>query len=79
LVQYSQQARFVAGKTFFQNDKLWIDAEVQSQTNAKPVRLQFGSPAYFEFASKNPKAGPWLALGQQVQFHLNGVNYEVYE
>jgi Ca-activated chloride channel family protein len=78
LVQYSQQARFVAGKTFFQNDKLWIDAEVQSQTNAKSTKLQFGSAAYFEFASKNPKAGPWLALGQQVQFHLEGVNYEVY-
>jgi len=78
LVQYSQQSRYVAGKTFFQNDSTWIDAEVQSQTNARPVKLQFGSAAYFEFAAKHPKAGPWLGLGQQLQFHLEGVNYEVH-
>src|SRR5262249_1176057 len=43
VARYSQQSQFVAGKTFFQNDKQWIDSAIQKSPNAKRVRLQFGS------------------------------------
>ena len=79
LVQYSQQAQFVAGKNFFQNDKLWTDSALQKQSSGKRVRIQFGSQEYFDFAAKNSKALPWLALGQNVQFVLNSTIYEIYE
>ena len=79
LVEYSQQAQFVAGKSFFQNDQQWIDSAVQKQPNAKRVRIQFGSAEYFDLVAKQPKALPWLALGQNVQFVLDNTVYDIYE
>jgi len=79
LAQYSQQTQFVAGKNFFQNDKQWIDSAVQKNQKAKVVRIQFGSKEYFDLASSNGKALPWLALGQNVQFVLDDTIYDIYE
>ena len=79
LVQYSQQTQFVAGKSFFQNDQQWIDSTVQKHPNAKRVRIQFGSVEYFDLIAKNPKALPWLAVGQNVQFVLDNTVYDIYE
>lgn len=79
VVQYTQQARFVSGRTFFQNANQWIDALAQQMTNAPRVRIQFNSPEYFALASRQPEARPWLALGQNVQFVLNQTIFEVHE
>lgn len=79
LAQYSQQGQFIAGKNFFQNGPQWVDAAAQKLQNAQKQRIQFNSSEYFAFAAKNPKALPWLALGQNVQFVLNDTLYEVYE
>jgi Ca-activated chloride channel homolog len=79
LMQYSQQSQFVAGKTFFQNDKEWIDSAIQKFPNAKRVRVQFGSPEYFNLLAKNTRMSSWLALGQNVQFVLDNTVYEIYE
>jgi Ca-activated chloride channel family protein len=79
LARYSQQSKYVSGKTFFQNDKQWIDSVVQKSPNAKRVRLQFGSSEYFDFLTSHPSASSWLALGQNVQFVLDGTIYEVSE
>jgi len=79
LVQYSQQSQFVNGRNFFQNGAQWTDSEVQKNQAAKHTRLQFNSPEYFDFLVKNQQALPWLALGQNVQFVLDGVVYEIYE
>ncbi len=78
LLQYSQQTQFVGGKTFFWNDSQWIDAEVQKYPKAKRERIQFGSAQYFDFVARNSAAAPWLALGQKVQFLVDGVVYEIY-
>ena len=79
LVQYSRQSQFVNGRNFFQNGSQWMDSEVQNNQAAKHTRLQFNSTDYFAFAAKNQQALPWLALGQNVQFVLDGVVYEIYE
>ncbi len=79
LVEYSQQTQFVAGKSFFQNGQQWIDSAVQKQTNAKRVRIQFGSAEYFDLVAQKPKALPWLALGPNVQFVLDNTVYDIYE
>jgi Ca-activated chloride channel family protein len=79
LVDYSQQSRYVNGRNFFQNGSQWLDSEVQNNPAAKRVRLQFNSPDYFTFLAKNRQALPWLALGQNVEFVLDGVVYDVYE
>ena len=79
MVQYSQQSKFVSGRNFFQNGNQWTDSEVQSNQAARHTRIQFNSPEYFDFVVKNKAAAPWVALGQNVQFVLDGVVYEIYE
>jgi hypothetical protein len=79
LAQYAQQASFVAGKNFFQNDGQWIDSAIQKQVEAKRVRIQFGSPEYFNLAAREPKILPWLSLGQEVQFVFENKIYQVYK
>jgi Ca-activated chloride channel homolog len=79
LVQYSQQSRFVSGKTFFQNNDQWVDSAIQRSSAAKRVRVQLGSPEYFTLLSEHPQAASWLALGQRVQFLLDGTVYEIVE
>ena len=77
--QYSEQSRFVAGKTFFQNASNWVDSEVQKKADAKRVRIQFGTQEYFDLQKNHPKAQVWLAQGRNVQFVLGDSVYEIYE
>jgi len=78
--QYTQQNKFVNGRNFFQNEQQqWIDPTVQNLANAKRVRLQFNSAEYFALAAKESRALPWLSLGRNVQFVLDGTVYEIYE
>jgi hypothetical protein len=76
-VPAGQQSRFVGGRTFFQNGEEWVDALVQKSPDARHVKLAFNSAAYFDFVANHPDARPWLALGQNVQFVLDGTLYEV--
>lgn len=78
-VDFTEQTQFVAGRSFYQNNNQWIDASIQKLTDAKRVRVQFGSKEYFDLIAKRPEARSWLALGQNVQFALGTTVYEVYE
>lgn len=71
------QARFVKGKSFFQKGDQWMDAESQSLTQATPIRIQFGSPEYFEWIRKNPEAVPWLSLGRNLLLVVRGQLYSI--
>ena len=77
MVQYAQQSQFVGGKTFFLNEKRWVDSEVQKHPKAKRVKIEFGSKEYFDTAAKHPEANEWLALGNAVEFVLGETVYEV--
>ena len=80
LAEYSQQGRFVAGKNFYQNtSNQWVDESAQKLQNSKRQRIQFSSREYFEFAAKDRRALPWLALGNNVQFVLDDTLYEIYD
>lgn len=80
LANDSQQGQLIAGKSFFQNTShQWVDSLAQQFQNAKRQRIQFDSAEYFEFAAKHPRALQWLALGQNVQFVLDGTLYDIYE
>ena len=79
VAQYTQQTQFAGGRSFYQNGNQWIDGSVQKLKNPKRVRIQFNSKEYFELVAKKPETLPWLALGQNVQFALNNIIYEVFE
>jgi Ca-activated chloride channel family protein len=80
LAQYSQQGQFIAGRNFYQNTRNeWVDENVQKAQNLKRQRIQFNSKEYFAFAANERRALPWLALGQNVQFVLDDMLYEIYD
>ncbi len=79
VVAYTEQTRFVGGRSFFQNGDRWIDTGVRRLRNPTTTRVQFDSPEYFNLVAAHPEAGPWLALGTQVQFVLGETVYEVHE
>ena len=77
--QYTQESKFVNGRTFYLNGNQWVDSQVQKLSNAKRVRVQFNSDEYFDLIAKQPKALAWLAIGKNVQFALGDTIYEIYE
>jgi Ca-activated chloride channel homolog len=79
VVQYTQNARFVAGRAFYQNGSQWIDSNVSTLQAGKTVRLKFGSQEYFDFISQNPQARPYIALGQNVKLAVKDTVYDIYD
>jgi Ca-activated chloride channel family protein len=77
--EYTDQGRYINGRTFYQNGDQWVDGEVQKLTDAKRVKVQFGTPEYFELLKKYPRAAAWFALGAKLQLVLDGTVYEIYE
>ena len=76
---YATQNRRVAGKTFYRNGDRWLDAEIRTLKQPKPIRVEFGSDAYFNLLRQDPAVAKWLALGNRVSFVLKGKLYEVHE
>jgi len=56
-----------------------MDAELQRHPQATTVRIQFGSPEYFQLASGKAELLPWLALGQSVKFFYRDQAFEIQE
>jgi Ca-activated chloride channel family protein len=75
----AQQVKNVFGRAVYQQDKFWVDSELQNQSNAKKIRIQFNSEEYFKLLNKEPATAQFLSLGQNVRFYHKNVFYEVYE
>ena len=76
----ASQYRNVQGRAVYQNsDNSWVDSKVAKNQKAKVKRIQFASKGYFELLENEPLAADFLALGNNVQFYLNDVVYEVFE
>ncbi len=83
--------RFVGGRAFYQNGRQWVDGTLATRNAIPdpgrrdageappPVRVQFGTPDYFELLHRHPEAAPWLALGQNVLLALGGTAYEIHD
>jgi Ca-activated chloride channel family protein len=75
----SQQVKNVLGRAVYQQDKFWVDSELQKRKTKNLKRIQFNSDEYFNLLNKEPVTAQFLALGQNVRFYHNNVYYEVYE
>ncbi|MFZ2322733.1 MAG: VIT domain-containing protein [Ignavibacteriaceae bacterium] len=75
----SQQVRNVLGRAVYQQDKFWVDSELQKRETKNVKRIQFGTDEYFKLLNKEPETAQFLALGQNVKFFYNNTFYEVYE
>ena len=79
VVQYTQRAKYIAGRAFFQNGNQWVDNNVSKRNADKSVRIKFGSDDYFALITQHPEARPWLALGENVKLLLDSTVYDVYD
>jgi Ca-activated chloride channel family protein len=75
----SQQVKNVLGRAVYQQDKFWVDSELQKRQTSNVKRIQFNTEEYFSLLNKEPATAQFLALGQNVRFYHNNVYYEVYE
>lgn len=75
----SQQVKNVMGRAVYQQDKFWVDSELQKRETKNVKRIQFNSDEYFALLNQEPETAQFLALGQNVRFYHNNVYYEVYE
>ncbi len=73
------QYRNIQGRAIYQNNGVWVDSEVTKVKNQSAKRIKFGSNEYFDLLKNQPDSAQFLALGNQIQFVLNDVLYEVFE
>ncbi len=79
LQNLSQQVKNISGRAFYQQDRFWIDSQLQNQNVKNTKRIQFNSDEYFALLNNEPKTSLFLALGQNVRFYYKNIFYEVYE
>ncbi len=75
----TQQVKNVLGRAVYQQDKFWVDSELQNRETKNVNRIQFNSDEYFKLINNEPKTAQFLALGQNVRFFHKNVFYEIYE
>ena len=73
-----RQVKRVAGRTFYLNGAMWVDAAVQSLRPLPLQRIAFASAAYFAWLEKEPACKPFLALGRSLRFAWGGQVIEIY-
>jgi Ca-activated chloride channel family protein len=74
---YSQQAKVINGRAFYQNGTTWTDSTAQSLKNLKSQDVKFGSDEYFAILKDHPEATAWLALANEVDVVIGDTLYQV--
>ena len=77
-IRFEQQAtRVVAGKTFYQNNTAWVDAETAEKPGAEIRKINFGSDAYFKLLARSATIAKWLSVSGNLQVLIDGSIYEI--
>ena len=66
--------RRVESRTFYRIEGVWTDSS--HKDDAKTVKVEVFSPAYFELLDKHPELGKVFALGERVIVVVDGTSYE---
>ncbi|MBC7910600.1 MAG: VWA domain-containing protein [Pyrinomonadaceae bacterium] len=73
----SSAVRSVGGKTFYQSDGVWTDADFKADARMPETVLTFGSEEYFALLKREPRLGEYFSLGERVVVVLDGRVYRV--
>jgi Ca-activated chloride channel family protein len=73
-----QQVKNVAGRIFYFNGDMWMDARVQNMASTMITRVAFASEKYFELLRREPSVKTFLALGRNIKFVLGQHIIEIY-
>ena len=74
----TEVVRHVGDKTFVLREGVWMDTTYQPD-RMKPVKVSFGSQAYFQLLAEHPEWGRYFALGKRLIVVLDGKAYQVEE
>ena len=73
----AQEVQFVNGRAFYKQDRLWIDANVMSNTQKLPEKkIIYASKAYFDLLSQK-EMQQYLSIGSNIAFIHNNTKYMV--
>jgi len=73
----SALVRRVGGKTFYQRDGVWTDAELSGDPKLPETVLSFGSDEYFALLKQKPALAEYFSLGERVVVVFEGRVYRV--
>lgn len=76
-LQRVQPTRLIAGKSFYQKGKEWVDSEAQRLAKAKAVEVKFGSDQYFELLKQSTEVAKWLSVGEELQVVIGDKLYKI--
>ena len=76
---YAQGVKVVAGRSFFQNGLVWIDAAAQARPGLKRQQVRFASGEYFELLGRNREVAGFLALGNNIDVVVDDTLYQIRE
>ncbi|MBC7250436.1 MAG: VWA domain-containing protein [Anaerolineae bacterium] len=71
-----EQVKQIGDKAFVYREGIWTDTTFDP-TKMTPVKIGFGSDAYFELLAARPEWGKYFAVGQYVIVVLDGTAYQV--
>jgi len=67
-----QTVRYIGGRSFRLRDGVWVEIDLTPTEIQQARTIRFGSEEYFALLRQHPEIGPWLALGPQVVFRIDG-------
>ncbi|MGI9164936.1 MAG: vWA domain-containing protein [Pyrinomonadaceae bacterium] len=73
----SSGVRTVGGKTFYQREGVWTDAEFRLEARLPESTIRFSSDNYFALLKQNPRLAAFFALGERVLVVFEGRVYRV--
>ncbi len=76
-IQRQQYTRLIAGKSFYQKGKEWVDSEVQSLAKTQAIEVKFGSDKYFELLKQSNEVAQWLSVGEELQVVIGDKLYKI--
>ena len=74
----TEEVKTVGEKSFLNRGGTWIDT-TYDESKMSPVKIEFGSDAYFNLLAEHPEWGRYFSIGTHVIVVLDGQAYEIEE
>jgi hypothetical protein len=72
-----ENVRKVGVKTFYEEDRVWVDGEYKDDAKLPEVRIKFASDEFFDLLAKEKELAQYLSLGEEVVLVWKGKVYRI--
>ncbi len=77
IIRNNGKNQYVAGKSFFNLNEVWVDSDFSDKAQLPEVKITFGSDEYFNLLKQERGLAPYLSLGEQVIVVWKGKVYRI--